>query len=89
MSDSEGGAPSEATISQKLRDVVLAIHKSGKEDELTLKRVRARVEKELSLADGFLKTDSKWKEQSKTVVGDAVVSTYTPNGSSSCLHDLE
>lgn len=84
MSDSEGGAPSEATISQKLRDVVLAIHKTGKDDELTLKRVRARAEKELSLGDGFLKTDSKWKEQSKTIIGDAVVSLCTRECSSRC-----
>lgn len=74
MSDSGAGLPSEATISQKLRDVVIAIHKSGKNDELTLKRVRARAENELSLPDGFLKTDSKWKAQSKDIVGSAVVS---------------
>jgi hypothetical protein len=77
MSDIEGDVPSEAIISQKLRDVVLAIHKSGKDEDLTVKRVRARAEKELSLPDGFLKTDSKWSKQSKSVIGDAVVSTLT------------
>jgi len=73
MSDSEVDVPSEAVISQKLRDVVIAIHKSGNAEDLTLKRVRVRAEKELSLPDGFLKTDSKWKEQSKDIIGDAVV----------------
>ncbi|KAF5848247.1 hypothetical protein GGP41_005635 [Bipolaris sorokiniana] len=72
MSDSEGGRPSEATITNKLRDIVIAIHKSGKTDDLTVKRVRARAEKELSLDDGFFKTDASWKEKSQKTIVDAV-----------------
>jgi hypothetical protein len=82
MSGSEGGLPSEATISQKLRDVVISIHRTGKEEDLTIKRIRARAEKELSLPDGFLKKDASWKQKSQDTISDAVVSviimTFTP-----------
>ena len=73
MSDSEADRPSEANISNKLRDIVIAIHKSGKSEDLTVKRVRARAEKELALDEGFFKTDSTWKEKSQKVIVDAVV----------------
>ena len=73
MSDSEAARPSEANISNKLRDIVIAIHKSGKRDDLTVKRVRARAEKELRLDDGFIKTDSAWKEKSQKTIVDALV----------------
>ncbi|KAI8938657.1 hypothetical protein NX059_004527 [Plenodomus lindquistii] len=72
MSDSEGGLPSAAVISDKLRHVVIAIHKSGNTDDLTVKRVRARAEKELGLDEGFLKTDSTWKAKSQAEIVDAV-----------------
>ncbi|CAN9250703.1 unnamed protein product [Alternaria alternata] len=72
MSDSEADRPSEATITNRLRDIVIAIHKSGKSDDLTVKRVRARAEKELGLNDGFFKTDSAWKEKSQKTIVDAV-----------------
>ncbi|KAF2023503.1 hypothetical protein EK21DRAFT_80742 [Setomelanomma holmii] len=81
MSDSEADLPSEATISQKLRDVVIAFHKAGKEDDLTLKRVRARTETELSLPDGLLKS-SEWKQKSKDVI-EAAVSPPEPEPESS------
>lgn len=80
MSDSEGGRPSEATITNKLRDIVIAIHKSGKTDDLTVKRVRARAEKELSLDDGFFKTDASWKEKSQKTIVDAVVCNSSSRG---------
>lgn len=73
MSDSGADRPSEATISNKLRDIVIAIHKSGKSEDLTVKRVRARAEKELALDEGFFKTDSTWKEKSQKAIVDAVV----------------
>jgi hypothetical protein len=76
MSDSERGLPSEATISQKLRDVVISIHKTGKEEDLTVKRIRARAEKELSLPEGFLK-NAAWKQKSQETIGDAVVSVFS------------
>jgi hypothetical protein len=73
MSDSEGARPSEATITNKLRDIVIAIHKSGKTDDLTVKRVRARAEHELGLDEGFFKTDASWKQKSQKAIVDAVV----------------
>ncbi|KAG9193339.1 hypothetical protein G6011_03374 [Alternaria panax] len=72
MSDSEAARPSEATITARLRDVVIAIHKSGKSDDLTVKRVRARAERELGLDEGFFKTDSAWKDRSQKAIMDAV-----------------
>ncbi|KAI0617554.1 hypothetical protein TUN199_10451 [Pyrenophora tritici-repentis] len=72
MSDSERDGPSEAAIASKLRDTVIAIHKSGKDDDLTVKRVRARAEKELGLEEGFFKTNSTWKQKSQELIVDAV-----------------
>jgi hypothetical protein len=77
MSESEGSQPSEAAISRKLRDIVIALHKAGNAEDLTLKRVRARAEKELSLPEGFLKTNSEWKQKSQSTIHEAVVSAYT------------
>jgi hypothetical protein len=78
MSDSEGAIPSEAAISQKLRDVVISIHKTAKPEDLTVKRVRVRAEKELSLPDGFLKKDPVWKQKSQDTILAAVVSMHLP-----------
>jgi hypothetical protein len=75
MSDSEPGRPSEAVISRKLRDTVIAIHKTGKTDDLTVKRIRTRAEKELGLDVGFFKTDSGWKQKSQEQILEAVVRT--------------
>ncbi|KAF1943297.1 hypothetical protein EJ02DRAFT_453393 [Clathrospora elynae] len=72
MCDSDGARPSSAAIANKLRDVVIAIHKSGRTDDLTVKRVRTRTEKELGLDDGFFKTDSSWKQKSQETILDAV-----------------
>lgn len=72
MSDSEAGIPSVATISRGLRDAVIAIHKSGKEDDLTVKRVRARAEQNLYLPDGFFKSE-EWKQKSNDLIREAVV----------------
>lgn len=72
MSDLETDTPSEATISRTLRDVVVAIYKSGKEEDLTTKRVRARAETELGLSDGFFK-QPEWNQKSKTLIMEAVV----------------
>ncbi|KAF1835646.1 hypothetical protein BDW02DRAFT_567823, partial [Decorospora gaudefroyi] len=72
MSSQEGDRPLDATIADKLRDVVIAIHKSGKTDDLTVKRVRARAEKELGLDEGFLKTNLTWKQKSQDSIVEAV-----------------
>lgn len=74
MSDSDtGNLPSEATISRALRDTVIAIHKSGNTDDLTVKRVRTRAEEQLGLPAGFLKTDTSWKRKSHNLIHEAVV----------------
>lgn len=67
--------PSEAAISRALRDAVIAIHRSGATENLTVKRVRARVETELRLPAGFLKNQD-WKQKSNNVIHDAVVRPY-------------
>jgi hypothetical protein len=72
MSDAEGDMPSEAHIAQTLRDVVVAIHKTGKPEDLTVKRVRARAEKELELPEGFFKNGT-WKQKSNDTIMAAVV----------------
>jgi hypothetical protein len=74
MSESDGDMPSEARIAQKLRDTVVAIYKTGKPEDLTVKRVRVRAEKELGLPDGFFKTDGTWKQKSNDTIVAAVVS---------------
>ncbi len=73
MANSDADLPSEATISTKLRDVVIATHKSGNVEELTLKRVRARAEQELGLDAGFFKQDPEWKQKSDVIIKDAFV----------------
>jgi len=73
MSDSEANLPSDTAISNKLRDIVIAIHKSGNTDDLTVKRVRVRAEKELGLDQGFFKTDPGWKRKSQAEIVEAVV----------------
>lgn len=80
MSDIEIDMPSEAAISQKLRDIVIALHKTGNSDELTVKRVRTRAETELSLPAGFLKTNAEWKEKSQSTIVDAVVGLRVKRG---------
>jgi hypothetical protein len=78
MSDSEpADLPSDAAISRTLRDTVIAIHKSGNTDDLTVKRVRARAEQELGLPAGFLKTNSQWKQKSHDQIHEAVVRNCT------------
>jgi hypothetical protein len=79
MSDSGGDRPSEAAIASKLRDVVIAIHRTGKTEDLTVKRVRARAEQELALEDGFFKTDASWKQKSQDQIVDAVVGAVPCN----------
>jgi hypothetical protein len=79
MSDSEAGRPSEASIANKLRDIVIDIHRTGKSDDLTVKRIRARAETELGLDEGFFKTDASWKQKSQDQIKDAVVCVSSMN----------
>ncbi|KAF2195340.1 hypothetical protein K469DRAFT_649183 [Zopfia rhizophila CBS 207.26] len=73
MSDSEGAdIPPAAAITRAIRDAVIGIYKSGKIEDLTVKRVRARVEEELGLPAEFLKTSSEWKQKSHDIIHEAV-----------------
>lgn len=72
MSDSDVNMPPDAVLSKKLREIVIAIHKSGNTDDLTVKRVRMRAEKELGLDEGFFKTNSSWKRRSQEEIVEAV-----------------
>lgn len=53
-----------------------AVKKQFEEDasKVTVKAIRARVEGELSLFDGFLKRDPDWRLESKRVIEDEAVS---------------
>ncbi|KAJ5115035.1 hypothetical protein NUU61_000794, partial [Penicillium alfredii] len=79
MSDSESEpeaespvVPSDNDLEQGLRDGVAAIFKSGKMEELTVKRVRLAVEKQLGLAEGFFKSTGDWKARSEQVIKEEV-----------------
>ncbi|KAF2661845.1 hypothetical protein K491DRAFT_618953 [Lophiostoma macrostomum CBS 122681] len=79
MSDSEAaGLPSDATISRALRDVVISTYKSGKTDDLTVKRVRTGAETQLELPEGFFKKHGTWNKKSKDIILEAVVSICRP-----------
>ncbi|PYH75760.1 putative transcriptional regulator [Aspergillus uvarum CBS 121591] len=64
--------PSDDALEQALRDTVAEIYKSGKLEELTVKRVRLATEKALKLDEGFFKTQGDWKARSKEVIRDQV-----------------
>ncbi|KAG0638053.1 hypothetical protein HOY80DRAFT_1010323 [Tuber brumale] len=62
-------APDARAITTALRN---AVQKQFVEDpsRTTIKYIRARVENELSLGDDFLKRDSFWKAESKSIIED-------------------
>ncbi|KAK4694144.1 hypothetical protein P7C71_g3387, partial [Lecanoromycetidae sp. Uapishka_2] len=84
MSDSSlsDGLPSDATLERALRSVVQKVYKSGKLEELTVKRIRKSAEGELDLQDGFFKNNSAWKERSKDII-QSEVDTHTEANASS------
>ncbi|RAL10792.1 putative transcriptional regulator [Aspergillus homomorphus CBS 101889] len=63
--------PSDA-LEQALRDTVAKIYKSGKLEELTVKRVRLAAENALKLEEGFFKSQGDWKARSEEVIRDQV-----------------
>lgn len=74
MSDSEAEsddkplAHSDTSLEQALRDEVAKVFKSGKMEELTVKRVRSAAEKNLGLTEGYFKTTGDWKARSEEVI---------------------
>ena len=74
MSDSDTtDQPSDAIISRALRDIVIATHKAGKHEDVTVKRVRAKVEEQLGLGAGFFKIRPEWKQRSERVIHEVFV----------------
>ncbi|KAL5359751.1 hypothetical protein BJX96DRAFT_149024 [Aspergillus floccosus] len=65
-------APSDDALERALRDTVAKIYKSGKMDELTVKRVRLAAEKALDLEEGFFKSHGTWKAKSDEIIKDEV-----------------
>ncbi|KAL4926904.1 putative transcriptional regulator [Aspergillus undulatus] len=64
--------PSDKKLERALRDVVAGIFKTGKTEELTVKRVRLAAEKALQLEDGFFKSNGDWKARSDQIIKDEV-----------------
>lgn len=66
--------PSDKQIDKALRDVVADTFKSGKTDELTVKRMRLAAEKALGIEEGFFRGDGVWKTKSDQIIKEEVVS---------------
>jgi hypothetical protein len=65
--------PSDKELERALREAVARIFKTGKMEELTVKRVRLAAEKALKLQEGFFKSNDDWKARSDTIIKDEVV----------------
>lgn len=80
LSDSESeleadtpNVPSDTTLEQALRDEVTSRFKTGRREEITVKRVRLAVEEELKLEAGFFRATGNWKEKSEEIIRNQVV----------------
>jgi len=75
-SDSEDAEqrPTDSVLEQALRDAVYSAYKAGNLEELTVNKARSVAEKQLKIQDGFFKHDSTWKEKSKQIISNTVVS---------------
>lgn len=67
--------PSDKQLDKALRDVVADTFKSGKTDELTVKRMRLAAEKALGIEEGFFRGDDVWKVKSDQIIKEEVVSS--------------
>lgn len=67
---------SEERLEKGLRSTVASIFRSGKLEELTVKRVRLATETALGLEEGFFKGHEEWKSRSETVVKEEAVCPY-------------
>lgn len=65
--------PSDDDLERALRETVANIFKTGKTDELTVKRVRSAAENSLKVEEGFFKSNADWKARSDQVIKDEVV----------------
>ena len=76
MSDSSSlsiALPSDSVLEDALRHAVQQIYRSRNLEDLTVRRVRTTVEKQLNLEDDFFKDSSIWKEKSKRIIQSEVV----------------
>ncbi|KAJ0426261.1 hypothetical protein BJY00DRAFT_307758 [Aspergillus carlsbadensis] len=64
--------PSDTQLGKALRDAVAKIYKTGKIEELTVKRVRLAAEKALQLEEGYFKANGDWKARSEQIIRDEV-----------------
>ncbi|KAL3453470.1 hypothetical protein BJX65DRAFT_263990 [Aspergillus insuetus] len=64
--------PSDKQLEKALRDAVAKIYKTGRMEELTVKRVRLAAEKALQLEEGYFKTNGEWKARSEQAIKDEV-----------------
>jgi hypothetical protein len=64
---------SDERLEKGLRDTVASIFRSGKLEELTVKRVRRATETTLGLEEGFFKAHEEWKARSEIVIKEEAV----------------
>ncbi|KAL6240128.1 hypothetical protein BDW75DRAFT_197035 [Aspergillus navahoensis] len=70
---SETAPPStDKELERALRETVAKIFKTGRMEELTVKRVRLAAEKTLQLEEGFFKSNGDWKARSDMIIKDEV-----------------
>jgi hypothetical protein len=65
-------SPNTTTIERRLRAVTKEIYNSGKEDNLTVRFIRDRVQNDLKLLEGFFLSE-EWKTKSKSLIKEYVV----------------
>ena len=65
-------APSVMLLEQSLRNAVRDVYKRGDLEELTVKRMRKAVEKDLNLHEDFFK-EPAWKDKSKQIIEEEAV----------------
>ena len=68
--------PSDDALEKALREAVANVFKSGKMEELTVKRMRLAAENALEVEEGFFKSNADWKGRSEEVIRDEVVSFF-------------
>ncbi|KAK4937180.1 hypothetical protein LTR28_009921, partial [Elasticomyces elasticus] len=79
LSDSSLFIPDHATLERALRDTVDDIYDQGNLSQLTVKRVRAAVERAHDLPSDFFKNDAAWKDKSKGIISAAVDAHSQPS----------
>jgi len=68
--------PSDKELAAELAKTVREMYAAGKLSEVTVNQVRSLTEERLGLEEGFFKDDA-WKAQSKDIIKEAVVSSFS------------